>query len=163
MPVSTILGPKILLVSIAIFRLGGTTLPPPSPHPPPGSKLRRRGPCKTDNCSGCHGKISSCLARLVVPDSPTRRGGSADLYIVFLRRAPRTGSGAMILGRFSVLQSSASRSQFWFQSSPSKSGHSKHQIFTFGAYFRFWQDLWLFGVASRLPKVVTVITRFSRL
>ena len=36
-----------------------------------------RGPCKTDNCSGCHGKIN-CLARLVVLDTPIRRGGSAD-------------------------------------------------------------------------------------
>ena len=49
---------------------------------------------------------------------------------------------AMILSRFSVLQRSASRSQFCgFQSSASKSGHSKHQIFTFGTYFCIWQDI----------------------
>ena len=78
--VSIILGSKIRLVSIPIFRLGGTPPPPPSP-PPPALKLRRRGPCTTDNCSGCHGKTSSCLARLVVPDSSTRRGGSADFWM----------------------------------------------------------------------------------
>ena len=47
--------------------------------PPTALKLHRRDPCKTDNFLGSHGRSSSCLARLVVLDSPTPRGGSADL------------------------------------------------------------------------------------
>ena len=50
-----------------------------------------------------------------------------------------------------------------FLSSPSKNRRSKHQIFTFGAYFRFQLDLSHFGVAHKLPKVVIAIDRFSRL
>ena len=72
------------------------------------------------------------------------------LYVFLLRTALRSaqilifkkkGSRAMILSRFSERQRSASRSQFWLHSSASKSGHSKHQIFTFGTYFHLWQDI----------------------
>ena len=107
----------------------------------------------------------------------------------------KNGARPIQLGRFSLLQSSASRSQFWLpelafqkgsQQLPdfhvwsifslsagylafggcrqaSKSGHSKHNIFTSGAYFGFRQDIWVLGVASRLPKVVTANTKSLRL
>ena len=87
----------------------------------------------------------------------------------------KNGFRPIQLGGFSLLQSSASRSQFWLpelafqkgsQQSPdfhvwsifslsagylafggcqqaSKSGDSKHKIFTFGAYFGFRQDIWV--------------------
>ena len=67
----------------------------------------------------------------------------------------------MILRLFSLLWSSASRSQFWLPELAFKNSRSKQWMFTFGPYFGFWLDLWLFGVASRLPKVVTAIARFS--
>ena len=61
----------------------------------------------------------------------------------------KNGSRSIQLGSFSLLQNSASRSQFWFLSLPSKKDHSNYQISTFGAYFRFRQDIWLLGVDNK--------------